>query len=413
MKILPASLKARLRKTTAYHPLLFYKAHQNLKRYLSWRDQAYNLAPEVFGSSGYLTKSYSLVAQRLKRQIIPKDDIKHVRLLVITHPNISAIWCEQELARSFDAHFLSVTRHLLAFRSGYTDLLTNSIGVSPEDRFSTAGEEINLPIEWKRKLQQDILELAADLHRKSPIDLCFVNGRRDAFTGETFRRLEEIGIPVAFLWLDEKHAFQGDSDLAASCTIWLTNSREALRWYLVRNIPVYYFPQAIDPEVYRPLGLKKDIPVSFMGAAYGYRFEFIRRLEKAGIPIQCFGRGWGNPVRDQIEIYNRTLINIGIGTTGLSKEVTCLKGRDFEVPATGSLYLTTYDPEFAEMFHIGREALCYRNEFDCIEQIYYYLEQPDEAEAIGLRGRERCLREHTWKHRIIGLLRWMGILNIE
>jgi spore maturation protein CgeB len=90
--------------------------------------------------------------------------------------------------------------------------------------------------------------------------------------------------------------------------------------------------------------------------------------------------------------------------------MTCVKYRDFTIPATGSLYVTTYDPELAQLFDIGREIVCYRNEFDCAELIRYYLDNPAECEDIGRAGRERCIREHRWVNRLEGLLRWMGIL---
>ena len=78
---------------------------------------------------------------------------------------------------------------------------------------------------------------------------------------------------------------------------------------------------------------------------------------------------------------------------------------------SGNLLLTLYDAELARLWCVGREILCYYNEIDCIEQIRYYLERPTEAQAIGQAARERALREHTWTHRMLDLLRWMGILK--
>ena len=235
-----------------------------------------------------------------------------------------------------------------------------------------------------------------------------------------------MGIPAALLWLDEKHAFwerplgipNGQKPLIGSCDVHLTNSFECIRWYMAEGAAAYYFPQAIDPEIYRPLNLERDIPVSFMGAAYGARIDFIRKLKKAGIPIQCFGAGWERgkgerPDIDNVEIYCRSIVNLGIGATGHSERLTCVKGRDFEVPAVGGFYLTTYDYELSRLFYIGKEIVCYRNVLDCIELIRYYLERPEEAQEIGEAGRQRILAEHTWTHRMVGLLKWMGILGGE
>jgi spore maturation protein CgeB len=67
--------------------------------------------------------------------------------------------------------------------------------------------------------------------------------------------------------------------------------------------------------------------------------------------------------------------------------------------------------ELTYLFRIGKEIACYRNEFDCAYQIRYFLEQPEEAMAIGRAGRQRCQSDHTWTKRMTGLLRWMGILE--
>jgi spore maturation protein CgeB len=156
--------------------------------------------------------------------------------------------------------------------------------------------------------------------------------------------------------------------------------------------------------------------VSFLGGAYGYRLEFINKLKAANIPIECFGAGWGGPERiakDPLDVYCRSIINLGIGYTGAAESMTCIKGRDFEVPGLGSLYLTMYDPELARLYDIGKEILCYRDAIDCIELIRYYLENPEEAAEIAHAGRQRCMREHTWWNRMEGMLKWMGILEID
>jgi spore maturation protein CgeB len=93
-----------------------------------------------------------------------------------------------------------------------------------------------------------------------------------------------------------------------------------------------------------------------------------------------------------------------------SRILTNLKGRDFEVPATGrGVYLTAFNSDLAECFGVGRELLCYRGPDEMIELIRCYLRRPDECAAIAQRARERCVREHQWSHRIETLLGWLGI----
>ena len=130
------------------------------------------------------------------------------------------------------------------------------------------------------------------------------------------------------------------------------------------------------------------------------------------ILVREHGRGWeSGPVKDNVDIYSRSLISLGFGGVAFSERIFCVKGRDMEIPAAESLYLTTYNPELAELFHIGKEIHCYHNEIDCVELIRYYLERPEAAEAIGRAGRQRCLQEHTWSDRLKFLLQWMGVVE--
>jgi spore maturation protein CgeB len=67
----------------------------------------------------------------------------------------------------------------------------------------------------------------------------------------------------------------------------------------------------------------------------------------------------------------------------------------------GAVYLTSYCPDLADFFHIGKEILCYASFHDCREQIERILSDEAEAERIRAAALGRCLREHTWQTRIL------------
>jgi spore maturation protein CgeB len=91
--------------------------------------------------------------------------------------------------------------------------------------------------------------------------------------------------------------------------------------------------------------------------------------------------------------------------------LTNVKARDFEIPAVGtSAYLTSFNPDLAQHFFIGREVLCYRNHEEMLELIRFCLARPDEASAIARRGKMRCLAEHRWRNRFERICRILGIL---
>jgi spore maturation protein CgeB len=133
------------------------------------------------------------------------------------------------------------------------------------------------------------------------------------------------------------------------------------------------------------------------------------------MPVRIYGRGWGKKgeyAHSPAEVFSRSQINLGIGSMGFSEELTNVKARDFDVSCTGGgVYLTTYNPDLAMAFEIGKEILCYRNREEAIEMAMYYLDRPDECRAIAKRARERCLREHQWSHRFLRLCRILRIIH--
>jgi spore maturation protein CgeB len=98
------------------------------------------------------------------------------------------------------------------------------------------------------------------------------------------------------------------------------------------------------------------------------------------------------------EIYARSVINMGFGYTGGSSSVV-LKGRDFEVPVSGGLYLTSYNAEMEKYFTPGKEIEFYHDETELLRKVQFYLANVDLALRIGAAGRDKCLKNHTWQNR--------------
>ena len=147
----------------------------------------------------------------------------------------------------------------------------------------------------------------------------------------------------------------------------------------------------------------KDIDVVFVGRKYGRRGEMIERLRALGIDARGFGRDWESGEVSQetmIELFNRARIVLGMGETPEEEiDVLQIKGRDFEVPMCGALYLTQHNPDLQPFFRFGEDIDTYRNEDELIGKVRYYLDHPEHAERIRRNARQRSLREHTWEAR--------------
>jgi spore maturation protein CgeB len=140
----------------------------------------------------------------------------------------------------------------------------------------------------------------------------------------------------------------------------------------------------------------------------------IDRLRRSNINVMCFGNGWQNgPVsnEDMRSIYAKSRINLGCGGIGYSRTLVCLKGRDFEVPMSGALYLTQENAELSLVFNVGTEILTYQNESDCARLIHDLLNDPDRAAAIRQAARARSIRDHTYTTRWSHVFRMLGALD--
>ncbi|MGP8246930.1 MAG: glycosyltransferase [Bryobacteraceae bacterium] len=276
-----------------------------------------------------------------------------------------------------------------------------------------------------RKAMNDLVRLALQTaHSERPVDWVFVYASGAEISPQTIRGItDELGIPTVNMCLDDKQSWEGiwsgdhhtgQVDIAAEFDLSWTSARLACEWYLAEGGRPIYMPEGFDMIRWRPTPREQDIPVSFIGAAYGCRPSLMSYLRDHGVAIQAFGSGWQDSawVENPVEIVNRSLINLGIGAIGFSETLTNVKARDFEIPAVGAgAYLTTFNADLAQHFAVGREILCYHGRDEMLELIRYYLAHPDEAQEIAHRGRERCLAEHRWLHRYLRVCEILGILQ--
>jgi hypothetical protein len=274
------------------------------------------------------------------------------------------------------------------------------------------------------EMNEKFVARVREVHARQPIDWIYVYASGLEILGSTLRRIRDaIGVPIVNMCLDDKQSWEGAAfggqrngqvDIARQFDLCWTSARIACDWYLAEDAVPVYMPEGFDQMVYRPMDVPRDIDVSFIGGAYGFRSAVVEFLRKHGVDIRVYGTGWKTTSvwgEKQIKVINRSAINLGMGGIGYSEELTNVKTRDFEIPGTGGgLYLTSFNPDLALHFRIGEEIVCYRNRDEMLELIRYYLRRPEEARAIADRARQRCLRDHRWLHRYDRVCQLLGIL---
>lgn len=272
-------------------------------------------------------------------------------------------------------------------------------------------------------VNRDLLATAAAWAAARPFDAIFMYVSGDQLDPDTVEGLRELGAPIVNLSLNDKESFVGKKkgrngpttgvrDLCRHFDLCWTSTRDALEKYCVEGAIPLYLPEGANPEIHRPYDVEKSIDVSFVGQCYENRPAVIAALRGAGIRVEAFGPGWPSgplPTEEMVRTYSRSRINLGFGGVAGHKDTFHLKGRDFEVPMSGGLYLTEHCDELEGFFEIGKEIVTYRGIKDLIAKVRRLLADPGEAEAIRTAGRARALREHTWEMRFAKVFGLLGI----
>jgi spore maturation protein CgeB len=276
---------------------------------------------------------------------------------------------------------------------------------------------------WKEKMNEGLLRTASEWASVRPFDVVFAYLSGEQVTPQTLSGLRSLGAPMVNLALNDKECFvgkivggqaSGARDICSGFDLSWTSTIDALEKYVVEGATPVYLPEGANPALHRPYEDEKKIfDVSFVGQCYGNRPEVIAKLREAGVAVEAFGPGWPNgplATEEMVRTWSRSRINLGFGGVLGHKETFCLKGRDFEVPMSGGLYLTEHHDELAPFYEIGREIVTYKDFNDLLEKIKRILSNPEEAEAIRRAGRTRALGEHTWEMRLEKVFRLLGVL---
>ncbi len=277
-------------------------------------------------------------------------------------------------------------------------------------------------IEQRPVMNRAMLERFRSAHAEQPVDCVVGYLSGHAVSPEMVGTMARAGTAVFNFCWDDKLRFRGPrvggwrtgpAAIARCVDLNLTNAPSSVLRYRVEGSLALFWPEGASPEVHRPYEGDFEFDVSFVGKRYGWRPAFLSKLERAGIRVEAFGSGWPNGPLDDAEmvrLYSRSRINLGFGGIGYSRRLLCLKGRDFEVPMSGGLYLTQENPELSLVYDVGREIVTYQDEADCAEKIRCLLNTPREAAEIRARGRSRALRDHTWEARFAKLFELAGLL---
>ena len=274
----------------------------------------------------------------------------------------------------------------------------------------------------KAKMNENLVNQVKQWIRDDSTDVIFTYLSGELIFPKAMQELGSLGVPIINLALNDKESFIGKTkngqpigmkNICRYFDLCWTSTEDALEKYCVEGALPIYLPEGANPEIHKPYDVERSIDVSFVGQCYGNRPAIIQALKDHGIHVEAFGYGWPNgplPTKDMICMYSKSKINLGFGGVAGHQDTFCLKGRDFEIPMSGGLYLTEYSPELERVFKIEKEILTYRTFDELVKKIQYLLDHPDKAEDIRKAGHRRAISEHTWEMRFEKIFTLMGLI---
>jgi spore maturation protein CgeB len=282
-------------------------------------------------------------------------------------------------------------------------------------------------------------------------ELCFFVLFTDEIAMQTVRRITETSGSVTLNWFGDDHwRFLPFSRHWAPLFHWAvtTDSRALERYRSCGCTNVLLSQWAFNHHRVEWKEVPVEYDVTFIGQVHSRRRTLVALLEKEGIPVECWGRGWPNGRLGQdemITMYSRSRINLNftdssvtrgwkplakivvnrraddrIGVNSplrmleharvmLTDRAPQIKARNFEVPGAGGFLLTSAADRLNEFFVPGEEIAVFGSDRELLDSIRYYLAHETERETVREAGYRRACRDHTYEQRFRALFTAVGV----
>jgi spore maturation protein CgeB len=146
--------------------------------------------------------------------------------------------------------------------------------------------------EHRPQAEAALLDQLEAAQREGPIDLFFSYFYSVCATPPTIHRIREMGIVTMNWYCNGSYQFDLVAEVAPAYDFSLVPEEYRLADYRRIGANPIYCQEAANPDVYHPVAVERDLDVVFVGARYGERSDYIKRLVEAGIAVRVFGPGW-------------------------------------------------------------------------------------------------------------------------
>ena len=161
---------------------------------------------------------------------------------------------------------------------------------------------------------------------------------------------------------------------------------------------IHWFPYSCDLKVFRPLGMKRDLDVAFIGQLFSDNSERARIMKHLGKRWKINEQRY-YPMHEIPVVYSRAKIVVNLP---LADD---LNFRFFEGLSCRALLLTRRIKNGQEiLFKEGTHYVAFNTEQELYEKVNYYLKHDTEREKIAAAGHAEFMARHRLDIRLKSLL---------
>lgn len=233
------------------------------------------------------------------------------------------------------------------------------------------------------------------------------------------RQMKRAGLRVAF-WFPDSVANLGRQLmlLAPYDALFFKEPWLVKRLRACLDLPVYYLPEACNPQWHRPLTPAGSQPyLVIAGNMYPSRVRLLERLIAKDIPVRLYGPGFprwiGETTAQQahagVAVFREDKARVfrsaaGVLNTMHPSEVEGVNARLFEAVGCGAAVLTEFRSTLPQLFRVGEEVLVYHDFDELVGQASRLLNEAGLTARIGDAAARRAHRDHTYDLRVAEIL---------
>ena len=237
----------------------------------------------------------------------------------------------------------------------------------------------------------------------------------------------EFGIPSIFYDMDAPDSLPGfsisrlafnwylDADLAEYDAVILNSEGAIPMLKQIGALKVYALHFGVDPAVFRPVNISKDVDVFFYGQGDEFREDWINRMitipsniisgssflvggKPFRIDLGKAKRIQDLPISSWVRYCCRSKINLNITRKHHAEMFCSSTSRIFELASIGCCIISNPVNGLDKWFNLDEEVIMVKSEKEAVEMYNWLLPAEDVRFKMSEKARQRVLDEHTHRH---------------